>query len=161
MRYVFRILAAKIILENPSAYGYCLPTEALYQPLPSDRVRLNLTSNLHLRTLGQATGSNVRMLKELNPELLIYMVPKGMHDLKVPKGQGAGLAQRLANIKLDPTPPCPSPSSRNPCPWRRPRLRRRRPCLAWLSGTAKTSWPRARPRSSASGRSRVGSRYRL
>lgn len=104
MRYVFRILAAKIILENPTTYGYCLPPEALYHPLPADRVRLNLPHNLHLRTLGQATGTNVRMLKELNPELLTYIVPKGVQDLKVPKGQGAGLAQRLASTKLDPTP---------------------------------------------------------
>ncbi|MFH1035091.1 MAG: transglycosylase SLT domain-containing protein [Pseudomonadota bacterium] len=104
MRYVFRILAAKIILENPSAYGYCLPPEALYQPLPADRVRLDLPHNLHLRTLGQATGSTVRLLKELNPELLTYVIPKGVHDLKVPKGQGAGLGKRLASTKLEPAP---------------------------------------------------------
>ncbi|CAO0824530.1 membrane-bound lytic murein transglycosylase D [Desulfarculales bacterium] len=108
MRYVFRILAAKIILENPSAYGYCLPTEALYRPLPADRVRLNLPHNLHLRTLAQAMGSNVRMLKELNPELVSYVIPKGVHDLKVPKGQGAGLAARLASTKLEPAPTPPA-----------------------------------------------------
>ncbi|MBI4797847.1 MAG: transglycosylase SLT domain-containing protein [Desulfarculus sp.] len=104
MRYVFRIMAAKLILENPSAYGYCLPGDALYQPLPADRVRLNLAGNLHLRSLGQATGTTVRMLKELNPELMTYMVPKGVHDLKVPQGQGAGLAQRLSATRLEPAP---------------------------------------------------------
>lgn len=111
MRYVFRIMAAKIILENPSAYGYCLPGDALYQPLPADRVRLNLAGNLHLRSLGQATGTTVRMLKELNPELMTYVVPKGVHDLKVPKGQGAGLAQRLAATRLEPAQATPAPTA--------------------------------------------------
>jgi hypothetical protein len=104
MRYIPRIIAAKIILENPSAFGYCLPPDALYQPLPADRVRLNLANNLHLRTLAQATHTTVRMLKELNPELTTYLVPKGVHDLKVPAGQGQGLAQRLSQAKLEPTP---------------------------------------------------------
>lgn len=104
MRYIPRIIAAKLILENPSAYGYCLPPDALYKPLPADRVRLSLANNLHLRTLAQATHSTVKMLKELNPELTTYLVPKGTHDLKVPAGQGPGLAQRLAQTKLEPTP---------------------------------------------------------
>ena len=84
MRYVFRILAAKIILENPGAYGYCLPGEALYQPHPTDTARLHLSRPLHLRTLAGACQTTVKALKEYNPELVTYYLPAGVHEVKVP-----------------------------------------------------------------------------
>lgn len=98
MRYVFRILAAKIILENPSAYGYCLPGEALYQPHPTDTARLNLGRPLHLRTLASACQTTLKVLKEYNPELVTYYLPPGSHEVKVPQGQAQGLSQRLAGV---------------------------------------------------------------
>lgn len=33
MRYIFRMLAMKLIMENPSAYGFNLTAEQLYQPI--------------------------------------------------------------------------------------------------------------------------------
>ena len=32
-RYIFRVLAAKIILEDPARYGYDIPGDQLYPPL--------------------------------------------------------------------------------------------------------------------------------
>ncbi|MBI5521698.1 MAG: transglycosylase SLT domain-containing protein [Desulfarculus sp.] len=149
MRYVFRIMAAKLILENPSAYGYCLPDDVLYQPLPADRVRLNLAGNLHLRSLGQATGTTVRMLKELNPELMTYMVPKGVHDLKVPKGQGTGLAQRLAATRLEPAPvaapAAPEPPAPAPAAGRAPAEDAPPPALGPREDSAAPAVPVAQP----------------
>jgi hypothetical protein len=101
MRYVFRILAVKVILENPSAYGYCLPGEALYQPHPTDTARLDLGRPLHLRGLAAACQTTLKALKEYNPELVTYFLPAGSHDLKVPQGQAKGLAQRLAGRNGD------------------------------------------------------------
>lgn len=101
MRYVFRVLAAKIILENPGAYGYCLPGEALYQPHPTDTARLELSRPLHLRTLATACQTTLKALKEYNPELMTYYLPAGSHEVKVPQGQAKGLAQRLASVGGD------------------------------------------------------------
>ena len=36
MRYIFRIISAKIILQNPKKYGYDLPPERLYGPVPAE-----------------------------------------------------------------------------------------------------------------------------
>ncbi len=40
-RYVSRIIAMKLIMENPSAYGYDLKEEDLYKPLKFKEVELN------------------------------------------------------------------------------------------------------------------------
>jgi membrane-bound lytic murein transglycosylase D len=111
MRYVFRVMAIKIILANPEAYGYRLPPEQLYQPLPADPVTLNLARPLHLRNLAAATGATVRKLKELNPELSTYVIPSGHNSLKVPVGQAAGLMERLAQLPAlaEPAPPQATP----------------------------------------------------
>ena len=99
MRYVFRIMAAKIILEHPERYGYHLPPDQLYRPRPADSLTLTLAAKRHLRDLARAAHTTVRRLRELNPELRTYYLPRGTHTLRVPQGQAAGLAQRLASIR--------------------------------------------------------------
>lgn len=96
MRYVYRIMAAKIILSDPAKYGYLLPQEELYLPLKADRVTLKLKRAMHLRTLAKASNSTVRRLREINPELRSYWLPRGKVTIKVPKGQGGEIKERLA-----------------------------------------------------------------
>ncbi len=104
MRYVYRILAVKAILSHPERYGYHLPPSRLYRPIRADRVVLKLNRPLHLRTLARAARTTVRMLKELNPELRGYYLPRGRHRLKVPLGQAKGLSARLKRLKPVPPP---------------------------------------------------------
>lgn len=96
MRYVYRIMAAKIILSDPVKYGYVLPQEELYLPLQADRVTLKLKRAMHLRTLAQASNSTVRRLREINPELRSYWLPRGGVTIKVPQGEGGEVKERLA-----------------------------------------------------------------
>jgi membrane-bound lytic murein transglycosylase D len=103
MRYVYRIMAAKIILSDPAKYGYVLPKEELYKPLQNDSVTLNLSRTLHLRTLAVASNTTVRELREINPELRSYWLPRGKVTVKVPRGEGKKIKARLA--KLDTSKP--------------------------------------------------------
>jgi soluble lytic murein transglycosylase-like protein len=41
-RYIHRILAAKIIVEDPARYGFAIPEDQLYPPLAYDEVQLTL-----------------------------------------------------------------------------------------------------------------------
>ncbi|KMY68428.1 hypothetical protein AAU61_01730 [Desulfocarbo indianensis] len=99
MRYVFRIMAAKIILADPAKYGYVLPAEELYAPVESDSLDLRLGRELHLRLLAQACNTTVRELMEMNPELRSYWLPRGSVSLLVPKGEGAKAKERLASLE--------------------------------------------------------------
>ena len=104
MRYVYRILAVKAVLTDPSRYGYTLGENRLYKPIPSDKVVLRLKRTLHLRTLALATGSTVRALKSLNPAMRRYLLPPGTHTIRVPKGKGAGLKARIPRLKGEKRP---------------------------------------------------------
>lgn len=67
-RYVSRIIAAKIILENPINYGIHLRQKDLYQPIPTREVSVDSTiSNLVDFAVSQKT--TYRILKEFNPWL--------------------------------------------------------------------------------------------
>jgi hypothetical protein len=67
-RYVSRIIAMKLIMENPSAYGYDLKVEDLYKPLKFTEVELN-TSVENFADYAASLGINYKTLKLYNPWL--------------------------------------------------------------------------------------------
>lgn len=67
-RYVYRLLAIKAIFENPSAFGFSLQPEALYQPHATRTVWV--TSSIDdLSAFAREEGANLKILKTLNPWL--------------------------------------------------------------------------------------------
>ena len=68
-RYVFRILAMKIIFENPEAYGFSKEQIELYEPIPTRKVELK-NSISDLKQWAKKNGSNYHMVKVLNPWIL-------------------------------------------------------------------------------------------
>jgi LysM repeat protein len=97
-RYIFRIAAIKIILENPRRYGYILPEDQLYKPLKFDTVTVSISSSVHITDLAQAIGMDFKVIKELNPEFLGYHLPTGQYSLRVPAGSGRNALAALANL---------------------------------------------------------------
>jgi len=67
-RYVFRILAFKLICENPSAYGFYLRNKDLYPPFSTYPVTID-TSITDLVNFAAQNNVNYRILKEFNPWL--------------------------------------------------------------------------------------------
>jgi membrane-bound lytic murein transglycosylase D len=98
-RYVFRIAAIKIIMENPRRYGYILPEDQLYKPLKFDTVTVTLSAPVHITDLAQAIGTDFKVVKELNPELLGYYLPVGQYSIKVPAGSGANALAALVRLE--------------------------------------------------------------
>lgn len=85
-RYVFRILAMKIIFENPEVYGFSKEQIELYEPIETRKVEVK-SSISNLKEWAKKQGSNYHMLKVLNPwilsdhlkikdEVLIIEIPK-------------------------------------------------------------------------------------
>ncbi len=65
-RYVFRILAMKLIIGNPKAYGFVLDEDQLYQPIETRSLKVS-DSNINWCEWAIAQGINYAILKELNP----------------------------------------------------------------------------------------------
>lgn len=68
-RYVFRIMALKLMLENPDDYGFHPDQLELYEPIDTRKITVNQTIP-DLTNWAKANGSNLRMLKVLNPWLI-------------------------------------------------------------------------------------------
>jgi membrane-bound lytic murein transglycosylase D len=67
-RYVFRILALKEIMKNPTAYGFNIQPIDLYQKLPTKIIEID-SSISSLATFAKSQGINYKILKYHNPWL--------------------------------------------------------------------------------------------
>jgi len=94
-RYIFRILAAKILLSDPKRYGLDLPEKEIYLPIETDQVTLQLPYSVPLKDIAKACGSYFREIKELNPEIQGYTLPAGVHQIKIPAGKKSLLEKQI------------------------------------------------------------------
>lgn len=77
-RYVFRALAVKQIFENPQKYGFDIPTENLYKPLPYTTIEVDTTIE-NIADFARSQNINYKMLKVLNPWLRSNKLPNKKH----------------------------------------------------------------------------------
>lgn len=65
-RYMFRLLAMKMIMEDPAAYGYIISADQLYQPLEYKTYQVN-TPVSDWPAWAKEHGTNYLTLREHNP----------------------------------------------------------------------------------------------
>jgi LysM repeat protein/soluble lytic murein transglycosylase-like protein len=110
-RFVYKIVAVKIILSNPERYGIFIDDQEYYRPPEVDIVTVRVEgSRLHLRTVAEAAGTHFAMLKQLNPQFRQRYLPRGVHQVYVPKGTAATFAQNFQE-PYEPEPLVISPPS--------------------------------------------------
>ena len=97
-RYVFRIAAIKVILEDPERYGYRIDEDRIYRPIKHDRVPVRIRTPIHLADLAQGVGTDLKELKDLNPQIIGYHLPKGRYTIKTPAGLGPKTARILKKL---------------------------------------------------------------
>ena len=85
-RYVFRVIAAKIILSDPKRYGFYIDEENLFPPYQFETVSVTLKQETNLREIARKYGTYFREIRLLNPEIQGETLPAGTHTIKVPKG---------------------------------------------------------------------------
>jgi membrane-bound lytic murein transglycosylase D len=85
-RYVFKIIAAKIILSDPKKYGFYFDEDNLFPPQKVERVEIRLKQSTPLREIAKMYGSYYREIRLLNPEIRTTYLPAGTHTIKVPQG---------------------------------------------------------------------------
>ena len=86
-RYVFRILAYKIFLQNPKQYGYRMRSNQLYQPIECDVVEIS-TPVASWVTWAKDHGLTYAQLRDANPWIRSTKLPNAsgkVYKVKVPK----------------------------------------------------------------------------
>lgn len=89
-RYVYRIMAAKILFSDPSAFGFRLKKNDLYMSIPYKKVTVT-TGISDLAAWAKKQGTTYALLKNLNPWLrdtFLQNVSKRTYILKIPQKEG-------------------------------------------------------------------------
>ncbi len=73
-KYVFRIIAIKLVMEHPEQYGFYLTKGELYPLIPTTFVTIDTTIN-DLKTFAIRQNCNYKILKQLNPWLRNTSLP--------------------------------------------------------------------------------------
>ncbi|MEI8047276.1 MAG: transglycosylase SLT domain-containing protein [Bacteroidota bacterium] len=68
MRYIYRIIALKLLYEHPTEYGYIIRKKDLYPPIPTYNLEIDSTVN-NLPVFAKTMNINYRLLKDFNPWL--------------------------------------------------------------------------------------------
>ncbi len=98
-RYMFRILAMKAILENPSAYGYRIEPSQLYYPVATKVIEVDYPVE-DLPQWATDNGTTYQWLRELNPWIRAKSLPNKSgkkYYIHVPDGKKS--LSRSANAK--------------------------------------------------------------
>lgn len=73
-RYVYRILAAKIMLSDPEKFGFRLRASDLYPPVPYHTVKVT-ESISDLPRFAKSQGTSFSLLRSMNPWLRDFSLP--------------------------------------------------------------------------------------
>ncbi len=85
-RYIFRVVAYKLVINDPKSYGFNIEEKDLYPELDYYEVKVDTTVN-DLAAFAKSFGTNYKMLKFLNPWLRKpYLTPRHNKEylIKIP-----------------------------------------------------------------------------
>ncbi|MEJ2729635.1 MAG: transglycosylase SLT domain-containing protein [Deltaproteobacteria bacterium] len=97
-RFIFRIIAAKMILSDPQRFGFEFTDQDLYPPLDFDRVHVECFQDTPIFIVARAANTYFKAIKDLNPEIRGYFLAAGMHSLLIPKGASDGFHARFKEL---------------------------------------------------------------
>ncbi len=87
-RYIYRLAAIKLILNNPAEYGYQIDRKRCYKPLNIDYIPLDLKNEYPLVDFALRLGLTYHHLKQFNPHFISNRLPTGKFNLILPAGFG-------------------------------------------------------------------------
>ena len=96
-RYIFRILALKLITENPEKYGFQIGDNGWYQPYETKTVTV-VQSIPDLVNFAFMQGTNIKMLKYFNPWLRsnsLTISAGNSYEIKIPTGNFAKTHRKM------------------------------------------------------------------
>ena len=99
-RYIFRILALKLITDNPEKYGYQISDNGWYQPYETKTVTVT-QSIPNLVDFAYEQGTNYKMLKYYNPWLRsnsLTISAGNSYDIKIPTGKFAKTHGKMRSL---------------------------------------------------------------
>lgn len=102
-RYIFRIVALKMIISNPQKYGFEIAKGDYYQPIPYTEITIK-TSITDLAKFAFEKGTNYKMLKMINPWLRDNILTNNIgksYNIKIPEAGFRKFEKELPKQDID------------------------------------------------------------
>jgi len=97
-QYVFKIIAVKMILEQPEKYGFFLKASDLYPAFRFAQINFNLNTEIPIVMIAQAALIPFKTIKDMNPEIRGYHLDSGKITLLIPEGKEKGFKERFVKL---------------------------------------------------------------
>ncbi|WP_022668788.1 lytic transglycosylase domain-containing protein [Desulfospira joergensenii] len=97
-RYIFKILAAKLILENPETYGFHLKHSDLYPVFSFSKLEFSSNKEIPLTLIAGAADVSFKIIKDMNPEIRGYSLGPGKSVVLVPQGREKGFKEKFTDL---------------------------------------------------------------
>ncbi len=97
-RYLFRIIAIKMILQDPGKYGFQLSEEDYYPPFEFEQVSIGCFKETPIRLIAQAAKTSFKVIKDLNPEIRGHYLSEGNHLLLIPRQGSEDFQSRYQDL---------------------------------------------------------------
>lgn len=95
MFYVYKAIAAKLLLSQPGRYGFHPSVGDIYQPIEQHHVAIQTLGVTPLQILVDAAGVSLKCFREYNPEVLGDTLPKGRHIFSFPVNLPKNFRQKI------------------------------------------------------------------
>lgn len=99
-RYVFRIMAFKLMFENPQLYGVEICPAEMYQPIPCKEV--SVSSSIDLKAFAKEHHATYRELRNVNPWIKsskLTVASGKTYTLQVPVKPGENYRELFKNLE--------------------------------------------------------------
>ncbi len=97
-RYLFRAIAAKMIITSPAKYGFNLTAADRYPLLEVDTVYVDFGQDVGIQVVARAADSNFKTIKDLNPEIRGHYLAPGNHRVFIPRGRTGVFNQQFPEL---------------------------------------------------------------
>ena len=97
-RFIFRILSVKLIVLDPIKFGFNLTDDDYYPALEFDRITMDCFQEIPISLVAEASGTDFKAIKDLNPEIRGHYLTEGTHTLLIPKEAKKGFDSRYKKL---------------------------------------------------------------
>ncbi len=97
-QYVFKIIAVKMILEQPEKYGFFLKETDLYPAFRFSKINFNSNAQIPIVMIAKAALIPFKTIKDMNPEIRGYHLDSGKITLLIPDGKEKGFKERFSKL---------------------------------------------------------------
>lgn len=97
-RFIFRILAIKLVVKNPEKYGFTFTRTDYYPPVKFDKIRIECFQEIPIRIVARASDTCFKEIKDLNPEIRGHYLSAGSHTLLIPEDAGKNFQKKYSNL---------------------------------------------------------------